>query len=209
VNLILLTVLLTGVSGQPCSGASGENAHLHWSEPADVVSPDRSLRVEVRPTDDSDDHGTAVALHFCGRPNSRLLFTLRRDADLYWSADSQRLLIIDRPFSETGQLLLFSVHDAAEGTEALDHATNTVDAAVRKVLVKHLGPGNKVEFFQPSYRSWNGNTLLLAVGGATSTRNIGPMKGYCYGVMVNSDTRRVEQVISAQDLKRRTGNGCS
>jgi hypothetical protein len=201
-----LSLLLAGTSWAQCSGKSPTHGPLHWSKPATIVAPDRSWLIEVHPILDADENRTPVTIRKCGESKSSPLFTLRRSAALYWGADSKHVLVVDQPVSGTNQLLLFSVPDSTAGTQ--EPPADALDKAVNEMLVERLGTNRHIQFYLPAFVSWKASNLLLAVGGQTYAENAGPLDTYCYGLRINSDTLRVEQVLSAKELKTRTGHSC-
>jgi hypothetical protein len=202
-----ISLLLTaGVASAQCSGVSKSHAQLQWSESAKVVAPDHAWVVEVSPVLNADENRTPVTLHRCGATGSWPLFTLERSAELRWGADSNHVLVINEPLSGTNKLLLFSVAGLTTGTQELP--PDALDRAVRGALTERLGKEKHTQFYLPSFVSWKGDDLLLAVGGATYAANVGPMTPYCYGMRINSSTLRVESILSEKELKTRTGRAC-
>jgi hypothetical protein len=162
--------------------------------------------VEVHPVFDGDGNRTPVTLHRCGGTGSWPLFTLKRDAELRWGADSNHILVINEPLSLTNELLFFSVASLTTGTQGLP--PDTLNRAVTEALTERLGKEKHVQFYLPSFVSWKGDDLLLAVGGETYTANVGPLASYCYGMRINISTLRVESVLSEKELKKSTGHSC-
>jgi hypothetical protein len=206
--LILLAFMppIVAVSSAQCVGTSRTHGHLHWSESAKIVAPNRAWQVEVHPILDADENKTPVTLRSCSGPSFWPLFTLQRDAYAYWSSDSKHLLIVNAPFSGTNKLLLFSVDELV--LNAQKRVPDALDTAVTEELTRQLGERVHIVFYLPIYASWKGNNLLLAVGGEFSTSNTGPMGSYCYGFLVDSDTSQVKNVLSKRELEAKTGGGC-
>ena len=205
-KFIGLLLLFTGSCWAQCSGRTRPHAHLQWSEPVRVVAPDRAWVVEVHPILDADENRTPVTLHKCGESKSWPLFTLRRDADVYWSSDSKQLLVIDQPLSGGNKVLLFTVPKT--GTEIAKAESDALDKAVRAVISEHVGEGKHITFYLPALASWKDRALLLAVGGEAYAGNGGPLDSYCYGLTINSDSLHVGEVLSEKQLKARTGRSC-
>jgi hypothetical protein len=202
-----ISLLLTATTASAqCSGAPKYHTHLQWSESAQVVAPDHAWVVEVRPVLDADENRTPVTLRRCGGTGSWPLFTLERDAELHWGADSNHVLVINAPLSGTNKLLFFSVANLISGTQ--EFPPDGLDRAVNEALADRLGKEKHVQFYLPRFVSWKGDDLLLAVGGATYAANVGPMAPYCYGMRINSSSLRVESILSAKELKTRTGQSC-
>jgi hypothetical protein len=184
------------------------HAQLGWSEFATVVAPDRAWQVEVHPVFTSRENHTPVTLRGCEKGGSWPLFILERDAEMYWGPDSSSLLVVNEPLSGTNQLLFFDVETPSDGKQT--QAPDELDKAVEQVLIKRLGKNRRTEFYLPNLVSWKGSQLLLAVGGTSSYAKgeSGPMKEYCYGFMINTDTLRVQEVLSATELKANSGAEC-
>jgi hypothetical protein len=172
------------------------------------VAPNRAWQVEVHPVFTSGDNHTPVLLRGCKKAGSWPLFFLERDADMYWGPDSRSLLVVNEPLSGGNQLLFFNIDTLAEGKQT--SAPDELDKAVEQVLIQRLGNSRRTEFYLPNLVSWKGSQLLLAVGGTTSYANSksGPVKEYCYGFMVNTDTLRVQKILSAKELKANSGAEC-
>lgn len=201
-----LLLLLSGSCWAQCPGNSRVIAHLQWSESAKVIAPDHSWIVEVHPILDADENHTPVTLHKCGESKSWPLFTLQRSAEMYWSSDSKRVLVIDQPLSGANKLLFFTVPGAA--TDTPEFGADTLERVVMDTLLERLGDGRKVQFYLPALLSWKDDNLVLSVGGETHTGNAGPSEAYCYGLRIDSGSLRVEDVLSDKQLKTRTGRGC-
>lgn len=205
-TLVGLSLLLTATASAQCSGPSRTNGSLQWSESARLISPDRSWVVEVHPVLDADENRTPVTIRKCGESRSSPLFTLQRGAELYWSSDSKRVLVVNQPLSGTNKLLIFSVPSSSTGTQ--ESASDALDKRVNEALVERLGKSEHIQFYLPTLVSWIASGLLLAVGGETYAESVGPLDTYCYGLRVNSDTLRVESVLSEKELKASTGHSC-
>ena len=206
IMIIIWLLLAAGTASAQCSGTPKLQAQLQWSEAAKVVAPNRTWVAEVHPVLDADENRTPVTLHRCGGSGSWPLFTLERSAELRWGADSNHILVVNEPLSGTSKLLLFSVLSLMAGTASV--SPDALDAAVKEALAERLGKEKHVQFYLPSFISWRGDNLLLAVGGAAYATNVGPLTPYCYGMRINSSTLRVESILSEKELKTRIGHGC-
>jgi len=206
IMFVIWLLLATGAASAQCSDAPKLHTQLQWSETAKVVAPDHRWVAEVHPVLDADENRTPVTLHRCGGTGSWMLFTLERSAELHWGDDSNHILVVNEPLSGTNKLLLFSVPSLTTGTQGLP--PDALDKAVNEALMERLGREKHAQFYLPSFMSWKGNDLLLAVGGATYAANAGPLTPYCYGMRINSSTLRVESILSEKELKTRTGHGC-
>ncbi len=201
-----LALLVTGASSAPCSGTSPSHGHLQWSESAKIVAPDRAWQVEVHPVLTSEENQTPVTLHSCRKAGSWPLFTLKRSAEIYWSPDSRNLLVVNKPFSGSSRLLFFSVKALSDGKRA--GASDLLDRTVKQAVLQRLGEKRHIEFYLPQFVSWAKGNIVLAVGGATYSGGNGPMSPYCYGIVVNGGTLRVEDTLTAGELKAKFGAEC-
>ena len=205
--IALFALLLTaGSASAQCSGAQRRHAQLRWSESAKVVAPNHAWVAEVHPVLDADENRTPVILHECSGNGSWPLFTLERSAELHWAADSNHILVINEPLSGTNKLLLFSVASLTTGAQG--SPSDGLDRSVKEALAERLGKDKHVQFYLPSFVSWKGDDLLLAVGGETYTAYVGPMSTYCYGMIISSSTLHVQNILSENELKTRTGHSC-
>lgn len=206
--MIFALSLLSTVSISPaqCVGTSHAHNQLQWSEPAKIVAPNHVWQVEVNPILNADENKTPVTLVSCRGAQSWFLFTLQREANLYWSSDSRYLLIVDEPLSGTNKLLLFSVEQLITNTP--NSLPDALDKAVNEALKRQLGEGVHIQFYLPTYTSWDKKNLLLAVGGESYTVNTGPINSYCYGFIVDSETSTVMNVLSKKELVAKTGRSC-
>jgi len=202
----LALLLIIEVAFAQCSGASQTRATLQWSKPAKIVAPDRFWVVEVNPVLDADENKTPVIIRKCGESKSWPLFTLQRSANLYWSSDSKRLLVVNQPLSGTNKLLIFSVPSPIN--RGLESPSDALDKMVYSTLLERLGKNKHIQFYLPTFVSWTNNNLLLAVGGAAYAEDTGPLDAYCYGLRINSDTLHVDKVLSEKELTASTGHGC-
>jgi len=155
---------------------------------------------------DADDNHSPVTIRNCGDSTSSPLFTLQRDAELYWSSDSKHVLVVNQPLSGTNELLLFSVPPSSAETD--QSAPDALNKTVNEVLVERLGKSKNIQFYLPNLVSWNGASMLLAVGGETNIGKDGPLDTYCYGMRINSSSLHVETVLSEEELKATTGHTC-
>ncbi len=202
--IIGLSAFLSSSSLALCPGGPQTNGSLQWSKPARIVAPNRHWVVQVHPILDADENQTPVTLRKCEGSQSWPLFTLQRSAELYWAPDSRHVLVVDAPLSGTNKLLLFSVPTSFR-------AQGTPDALERTVKVKlreQLGENRHIQFYLPKLVSWSSNGLMLAIGGQTYVGNGGPLDNYCYGLRINNETLRVDNVLSEGELRAMTGHGC-
>ncbi len=201
-----LALLTAGPSSVPCSGPSQPHGHLQWSESAKIVAPNPAWQVEVHPVLTSDENQTPVTLHSCRNDGAWPLFTLERSAEIYWSPGSRNLLVVNKPFSGSSRLLFFSVEALSDGKRA--GASDLLDRTVKQAVLQRLGEKRHIEFYLPQFVSWGKGNIVLAVGGATYSGDNGPMSPYCYGIVVNGGTLRVEDTLTAGELKAKFGAEC-
>jgi len=206
IMLAILLLLPAGTASAQCPGVPKSPVQLQWSESAKVVAPNHVWVAEVHPVLDADENRTPVTIHKCGSTETWPLFTLQRSAELRWGADSNHILVVNEPLSGTNKLLLFSVPRLTTGAQGLP--PEALDSAVNAALTERLGKERHAQFYLPTFVSWKGDDLLLAVGGATYAANGGPLIPYCYGMRINSSSLRVETILSEKELKTRTGHGC-
>jgi hypothetical protein len=185
------------------------HAHLGWSDFATIVAPNDAWQVEVHPALTSDENLTPVLLRGCQKAGSWPLFILQRDAEMYWGPDSSRLLVVNEPLSGGNQLLFFNIKALSEAKQT--QAPDKLDKTVQQVLLQRLGEKKQIGFYLPTLVSWKKDKLLLAVGGDMFPRKIGyngPTTEYCYGFMIDTKTLRVQDVLSAEELKAASGAEC-
>src|SRR5262249_44801220 len=120
--------------------------------------------------------------------------------------DSKHLVVVNQPWSGTNKLLFFSV--PSETATIRQILLDSLDKAVNETLIKYLGVKKHIQFYLPTFVSWKDRSLLLAVGGTTSIQSVGPVDPYCFGMLINSDTLRVEKVLSEKELEASTGHSC-
>jgi len=200
-----LTLVFGAVLCAQAPAVSLGRARLRWSEEATVISPSRLWQVEVHPVHDSENNETPVVLRGRAKGDSRALFTLQRDAELYWSSDSGRLLVVNAPLRGTNELLLFSVGGATAGAE---RPANALDRLVADAIAERLGSEQHIQSYMPAFVSWENDRLLLSVGGTAYRKEVGPLVSYCFGTTVDTATLRIQQVYSEKELRKRTGQGC-
>ena len=185
------------------------HSQLQWSEYATVVAPNDAWQVEVHPVLTSGENQTPVILRGCQKSGSWPLFILERDADIYWGPKSKNLLMVNKPLSGGNQLLFFDIKAVSEGKQA--QAVSTLDERVKQAVLQRLGQKTVTGFYLPTFISWNESRLLFAAGGNAfyGKRNeSGPIKEYCYGLMIDTNTLQIQEVLSAKQLKARFGAEC-
>ena len=183
---------------------TASHAYLHWSAPQRVVSPDQAWELTVIPiyTGDGNHSPVVVRKRDGGRANDVL--TLQRDAQMYWG-DGRRLLIIDHPITIPRRILLFRLGSTGDVTRL--RAAPDLDADIRARVIRALGRTEEIVFYIPTFGSWTGSRLVLRVGGTAVYRKTAPsMTPYCYRIIVNSRTAKVENM--AQEPQRNDRTTC-
>jgi hypothetical protein len=203
---LVVLLSLTGASWTQCPGTFNTSGVLHWSEAAQIASPNRAWVVEVHPVFDAEDNRSPVTIRSCRDSKSWHLFTLQRRAEVYWRPNSGQVLIVDQPLSGTNKLLLFSVASLAAGAQRPE--PDAIDEVVNSALVRKIEKNRHIQFYLPTFVQWKGGSILLAVGGVTHGEGNGPFEAYCYGMEVNGNTLRVESVMSEKELRAGTGHSC-
>lgn len=205
ISVVLSGLLLAGAAVPQCDAPSQSKIQLHWSRYNKVVAPNRSFAVEVHPILDSEENQSPVTLRACETSKSWPLFILQRSAELYWSADSKRLLIVDEPLSGTNKVMLFPIDKLTQQSQA--NAPDAINVAIKEALTRKLGKHSHFQFYLPTYVSWNGNDLLLAIGGTTYTQENGPEQSYCYGFEIDSSSMHIKKIMPDGELGK-TGGSC-
>lgn len=176
------------------------SGRLQWSEPATITSPDHRWQIEVRPVLTSNYNETPVSVRNCKTNRSFNLFTLTRNADLYWSQSSKSVFVIDNPTDGTSRLFIFLIDNELEGSHS-NH--DLINYNVKNAVMKAIGSNRQIVFYLSSFVSWNDDKLVLVVGGTTSSGDNGPMKPYCFGMVINTDSEDVTAVLSSKELRKK------
>jgi hypothetical protein len=190
-----------------CEESAVSHGRLQWSEPAHLVSPNREWMLELKPLLTAEENQSPVLLHACDSSDSSLLITLARRADAYWGPDGNSLLVIDQPASDSYKPLVFSNLTKLNVNDALKDS-NALDVALRKNILQQVGAGAEIEFYLPRFVAWNPGSLVLAVGGSTSSGKDGPMKSYCFGFVIDGGTLQISDTLSAKDLHSKYKAAC-
>lgn len=206
-TLGISALLFAGTSWAQCSATPQHHRSLQWSEATQATSPDFRWQIVVKPILTSEDNRSPVLLKSCRGARSSQLLILRRSAEAFWAPDGNRLVIINQPNADDYELRLFDI-DRFVGGSVTQEDTRDIDALVRQDLQKELGKDRVIVFYLPRFVSWSGDSLVLSVGGATSSGRDGPMQSYCYGFVLDSSRRRVRHVLSRQELKAKYGGHC-
>ena len=203
--LVVLGLLLFSQGAMAsCNGVVQKHAHIQWSNPANIVSPNKMWQLEVHPDLTSDENRSQIFLRRCSDEKFFNLFTLERNAEVYWGGGDGHLLVIDQPTTDVSKLILIdtkSLFDTKKSLSYLD-LNNEIQGDVKR----RLGAARHIEFYLLNFVEWDDGTLVLGVGGTTSSGANGPMTPYCYGVRLDSNTSSVKNLISADDLRSRFNN---
>lgn len=209
-KLLLITIISIWLPGPllaQCSGAARSHAQFQWSEAARLVSPNRDWELKVEPRLTSDENESPVLLRNCRNSKSRILLTLTRTADVNWSQNGKRLLIINEPVANASTLLLFDT-SSANNLPSRPTDRDTIDETVKKRLSEEIGKNRQIEFYLPEFVGWRSADLIIAVGGASTSGGAGPMTSYCYGFLIDSNTRAIKDVLTADSLHSKFRREC-
>ncbi|HWG20706.1 MAG TPA: hypothetical protein VG225_09250 [Terracidiphilus sp.] len=177
--LIAVMTALVGLAAQPQT----HPMFLQWSERAKLKSADGQFQIEVHPILTDEENHSPVVIRRLSDGKESELFTLTRAAYAMWSPDSHRILVIDEPTADNYEVHLYS----PEG-KRMEADT---DGMMRSAVVSQIAPGRKIEFYLPTFLSWKGNQLVIAVGGTTSHGIPSPMESFCLALSVDSDSGKV------------------
>lgn len=197
--VVLQTLLVSQAAICGCVRATSTN-RLQWSESAVVISPDHQWEIEADPNLGSNNNNTRVFAHNCKTGKQIDLFTLTRNAEVYWGPGSNRVLIINMPVANTGEILLFNVYNLSY--EKSNRQLKQLDSMIKNSVTRELGSNRQIVFYLPSFASWDNNELILEIGGATTYGSAGPMTSYCYSAVINTATEQVEVVLPSRKPKK-------
>lgn len=206
VTLGISALLFACVSWAQCSKSPQPHRRLQWSEATQATSPNFRWQVVLRPVLTSEENNSPVLLKSCRGRESWQLLTLSRSAEVFWAPSGSRLLVINQPTADVYQLLLFDVEKLS--SDSATQSANEIDEVVKQSLKEKLRESRIIEFYLPTFVSWANERLVLGVGGATSSGRDGPMQSYCYGFVIDSTNRRMQNVLSRKDLKAKFGAQC-
>lgn len=189
-----------------CGAPAREAAALHWSEPMRVASPSRDWAIDVDAQAGlrSDDNATPVALIRCSDGRRMPLFVLTRAAQLHWSPRGDALLVLDRPGAGHDELRFYDAGRLAAHGAPRDAAR--IDRVVRDAVRARLGPSNTIAFYALSVASWRNDRLTLSIALQAVDGATGPLRPFCYGLVLDTSTMAIEAVLSGAEAKRRDPN---
>lgn len=206
ISTALLIAMIGSGRGADCAASGSRHVEIHWSRSLRATAPDGATELEVRANLQSESNASPVLLRDCRGTATWPLFTLQRRADVYWSDDGRHLLVVDAPLDGTNTLLLFSIDQSRQrGTPA---APAALEQLVQAMVRSRLGDRAQVIFYLPTFVSWRKDELLMAVGGEAADADTGPLKGYCFGLVVDTNGVRTSRVLSARELRAMSGAGC-
>lgn len=107
-------------------------------------------------------------------------------------------------FHGTDSLFSVRTEEVARGVSG----ANYVDTLVRRTVASRLGSNRHIQFYLARFVKWNRQTLVLAIGGTTTEGETGPMRQYCYGLLVDLQARRVLEILSTAQRKARFQASC-
>lgn len=195
-EVILSLTFLTGLVAQPL----GRPAFLQWSRTTIITSPDKQAQIEVHPIlTDSENHSPVVVRRVADQ-REWSLFTLSRTAEVEWSPNSDRILVIDQPTADSYVVRLFS--SQGERTEI------DTDRMIRSAAANLVGAKRAMEFYLPTFVAWNAHELVLAVGGTSSHGINKPMAPYCFAVSVDDNSGKILATLSEKVLKSKFNSQC-
>jgi hypothetical protein len=196
----LSKVLAASIAINVTSNPATSQQVIQWSQRAHFASPDGRWQLVVIPRLSGAGNDARVELRSKRARIREHLFQLTRVAQVYWSQDASRLLILNEPFSGSKEILFFAV--SPRGASEL-----RVDRTIRDKFLRMSG-GKEIVFFTPTLAAWGQGSLVLAVGGTTANAATGPTKSHCFGLVIDSMKPRVIGTISSSDLKRRYRADC-
>lgn len=171
-----------------------------------VASPSRAWAIDVdaRAGLRSDDNATPVALIRCPDGWRMPLFVLTRAAQLHWSPRGDALLVLDRPGAGHDELRLYDAGRIAARGASRD--AGRIDRVVRDAVRARLGPSNTIAFYALSMASWRNDRLTLSIALQAVSGATGPLRPFCYGVVLDTSAMAVEAVLSEAETKKRDPN---
>ena len=207
VNWMPAIFLLIAHSPRPCAGVVTSRHSLHWSDSLAAADPTGRWQLEVRPNEGDSADQAPVVLRACGSNREWSLFTLDRDAEMYWAPRGDVLLVLDAPTADDYQVRLFDLAPALAGAAPSSH--DEIDHSLRRAVQRRLGKDRQIQFHLLRFVAWRGTNLIVSVGGMTTRGSLGPMAEYCYGAVV--DTRRwdLSALLSAAELAARFNTRCA
>jgi hypothetical protein len=181
----LIMMALTGSSGPlVCREAPKTHASIQWSEKSRIIAPNRTKYIEVNPILTADDNQSPVELKACGSQSVARVLVLTRSANVHWSSDSSKLLVIDRPGANSYVVRLFDIKDN-DGSLSVNEFSSLNDQ-IRNLAMGAVPSGSRIEFFRPSLKSWSDSRLTIRVRGTYSQGGSGPMGSFCFDTMIDS-----------------------
>ena len=194
--LLIFAACLLSSTAQPVR----HPVFLHWSREEIVKSPDERLQVEVHPILTDDENHSPVVIRRLVDQRTWNLFTLTRAAEVQWSPDSQKILVIDQPTVDHYEVRLFSSEGKMPGIDT--------DKMIRSAVSDIIGPGRKMGFYLPTFVSWESNELIVAVGGTSWTGINRPVDTYCFAAKIDSNSGKVLTTLSEDMLRNQFHSEC-
>lgn len=194
----LMSMCISGHAEQFLSGQ-----RIRWDTPAQLASPGGKWLINVNGDPASSREETGVVLKERREEKSVPLFVFDRQATVFWGGE-RALLVLNAPGAGREEILFFhpsTVFDNGDVT-----SSGELDKSVRRHIEARIGRGRDVGFYVPRVKAWNGDTLVLAIGGTAVPKAPGSMAAYCY--LFTVDTKR-RQVIEVRDMGGKTARGKS
>lgn len=167
-----------------CQENPRTHASIHWSEKSRIVSPNRTKYIEVNPILTGDENRSPVELKTCSSQFAAPVLLLTRSANIHWSSDSSKLLVIDQPGANSHIVRLYNIRDS-DDVLAVNEIYGLNDH-IRNLVMSEIPSGGRIEFFRPHFKSWNGSNLVLSIRGTYSFGGRGPMTSFCFDTMIDS-----------------------
>jgi hypothetical protein len=203
---LYLTILLTSIFAlyglQKHADNSLRSAHIHWSTPSILRSPDGRWVLYVKPSHSEDDSAN-VYVSRAGTQSQLPLFRLQRDAEVYWRQGQDFVAIVDEKSSNEYRLLIFALKNPSE------QSALALNAEIAQDVKQHLGSGNQIAYYFPHFSRWTGEGDFLATVGVVTVHNgSGPFTPHCFGYIADDESQKIKSRLSESDLKEKYGESC-
>lgn len=123
---------------------------------------------------------------------------------MHWGPRGNALLMVNWPGAGHGELRFFDAERiAARGSTV---GSDRVDRIVRDAVLSRLGSVNTIAFYSPSVVSWRKDRLVLSVALQAVRGRTGPLRSFCYGVVLDSAATKLKEALSENEMKTRYPN---
>ena len=209
-STILLLALLALVISKSFADGSLNPAHIHWSTPATLLSPEGRWMLHVKPSD-ADDEDADVYISRTGNQAQSQLFKLQRDAEVYWRADQDQMVVLDEKSSDEYRLLIFDLKKPSE--HAALKLNGEIAQDIKEHLMsgdqEHLMSGDQITYYFPRVSTWIGKADILTTVGAVTVHNgAGPFTAHCFGYIADVGSQQIKSRLNANELKEKYGTSC-